>query len=418
MDKFIIQGGNRLQGTITVGGAKNAALPILIASLLTSEECSFDSVPDLHDVSFTNSILSELGTKVERTGKQSYLLQSDQVHSTEAPYEFVKKMRASILVLGPLLARFGKAKVSLPGGCVIGARPIQWHIEAFKQMGATIELKDGYVLAEAKRLKGCTIDAAFPSVGLTENIMMAASLAEGETILNQGAREPEIVDLANALNSMGASIKGAGTNQIRILGKEKLSGCKHKLLGDRIQAGTYLAAAFATKGNVRIKGVSPNLLAAALVMFEEAGATIKRGESFIELRGDERPKALDITTLPYPGFPTDLQAQFMTLMTMAKGESIFNETIFENRFMHVPELRRMRADIDLKGNIARVKGVPQLLGAQVMATDLRASACLVIAGLCAEGETEVNRVYHIDRGYENIVAKLSSLGAKIERVSG
>ena len=418
MDKMRIRGGAPLKGTVQVSGSKNAALPILIASLLTEETCVFKRVPDLQDIKTTLKLLAHLGVVIEpRLDKNAVSLCAKSLHTLDAPYDLVKTMRASVVVLGPLLSRFGKAKVSLPGGCAIGARPINYHLAGLERLGAQIELDNGYVIASAKRLHGNRVALEFPSVGATENILMAAVLAEGESLIENCAQEPEIIDLARALRAMGAHIEGEGTQTIRVQGKPSLHGCEYEVMGDRIEAGTFLSAAFATGGNVRLEGIRPELLDAVLVKLEECGAQITREESSISLRALGRPISSDITTLPFPGFPTDMQAQFMALMSVAEGVSVISETIFENRFMHVPELCRLGADITIRGNSAVVKGSQQLMGAPVMATDLRASASLIIGGLCASGETIVDRIYHLDRGYERMEKKLKALGADIERTA-
>jgi UDP-N-acetylglucosamine 1-carboxyvinyltransferase len=345
-------------------------------------------------------------------------IDSQGVHSFEAPYDLVRTMRASVVVLGPLLARYGKAKVSLPGGCAIGARPINYHLSGLERLGAEIELENGYVIASAKKLKGNRIAFEFPSVGATENLMMAAVLAQGETLLENCAQEPEIIDLARALRKMGAKIEGEGTGEIRIQGVTSLSGCDYEVMGDRIEAGTFLAAGFATRGSVRVEGLHPEYLDSVLVKFEEAGASLVREANAVKISASSLPRATYITTLPYPGFPTDMQAQFMAAMTVAEGASMITETIFENRFMHVPELTRLGADITVRGNTALVRGCESLQGAPLMATDLRASASLIIGGLCAQGETTVSRIYHLDRGYEAMEVKLRKLGADVVRVAG
>jgi UDP-N-acetylglucosamine 1-carboxyvinyltransferase len=418
MDKIVIRGGRKLEGVVPVSGSKNAALPILISSLLTDKACEFDRVPALQDIRTTFKVLASMGVKVsENWAGNSCVLQADQITVKEAPYDLVRTMRASVLVLGPILARFGTAKVSLPGGCAIGARPIDFHLSALEKMGAEIRLEGGYVVGSAKRLRGARIHFEFPSVGATENLMMAASLAKGETVLENCAKEPEIVDLACALRAMGAEISGEGTETIQIQGKDSLHGCKYSIMGDRIEAGTFLAAGFATLGRVKVSGIRPDFLEAVLVKFEGAGAEITRGENFIELNARARPKGIDFSTLPFPGFPTDMQAQLMAVLTLSSGTSVITETIFENRFMHVPELARLGADIRVNGNTAIVRGVERLESAPLMATDLRASASLMIGGLAAHGETTIHRVYHLDRGYEKIEEKLRALGAEIERKS-
>jgi UDP-N-acetylglucosamine 1-carboxyvinyltransferase len=419
MDKMKIRGGKPLSGTVQVSGSKNAALPILISSLLSDQVCQFNRVPQLQDIRTTLKVLSHLGVVVESQLDQNTVkLNAKNISTCEAPYDLVRTMRASVVVLGPLLARFGKAKVSLPGGCAIGARPINYHLQGLAKLGAEIELEGGYVIASAKKLKGNRVGFEFPSVGATENVMMAAVLADGESLLENCAKEPEIIDLARALKAMGAEIEGEGTEIIRIQGKPSLKGCNYDVMGDRIEAGTFLAAGFATRGAVRVEGIQPDVLEAVLVKFEEAGADVVRESNAIEIRSKNRPKSTDLTTLPYPGFPTDMQAQFMALMSVADGASVITETIFENRFMHVPELSRLGADITIRGHTALIRGQEQLKGAPIMATDLRASASLILGGLCAEGETVVSRIYHLDRGYERMEEKLRKLGADIVRIKG
>ena len=416
MDQLIIQGGKTLSGKVSVSGAKNAALPLLLSSLLTGKTCTWKNVPDLQDIKTTLKLLKGLGAEVHWDGAKGIAqISATNLTSREAEYDLVRTMRASVIVLGPLLARFGEAKVSLPGGCAIGARPIDLHLFGFERLGAKIELENGYVLAKADRLKGARIPFEFPSVGATENVLMAAVLAEGETVMENCAREPEIVDLARALRSMGAEISGEGTETIVIQGKPAMMGCDHSVMPDRIEAGTYLAAAFATGGDVIAEGIEPKDLGVVLEKFEEAGATIHRHAHSIQLISNGRPKGTDVTTQPFPGFPTDMQAQFMSAMTVADGASVISETIFENRFMHVPELCRMGADITIRGNTAMVRGVSSLTGAPVMATDLRASASLIICALAAKGESQIRRIYHLDRGYERIEEKLAGLGARVER---
>jgi UDP-N-acetylglucosamine 1-carboxyvinyltransferase len=419
MDKVRIHGGKKLSGTVEVGGAKNAALPILIGSILAEGISNFTRVPNLQDVRTTLKLLGILGLKIQDDLAHSKVsIDVSHLSGFEAPYDLVRTMRASIVVLGPLLARYGKAKVSLPGGCAIGARPIGFHLDGLKKLGAQIELSGGYVIATAPqggRLRGGRVAFDFPSVGATENVMMAAALAQGESVLENSAREPEIVDLARALRAMGAQIEGEGSETIRIQGKSALHGCDYEIMGDRIETGTYLAAGLGTGGSVKTVGLAPEFLEAVLVKFEESGAKIIRGKNSIELISQGAPKGVDITTLPYPGFPTDMQAQFMAAMCMAEGTSTIRETIFENRFMHVPELSRLGADITIRGNTAIVRGTSQMKGAPLMATDLRASASLVLGGLFAQGETVVNRIYHLDRGYEKMELKLKSLGASVER---
>ena len=417
MDKMKIHGGKALHGTVQISGSKNAALPILISSLLAETPCTFRRVPNLQDIRTTIKLLAHLGVGVKSELEKNCIeLDAAEIISHEAPYDLVRTMRASVVVLGPLLARFGTAKVSLPGGCAIGARPINFHLTGLEKLGAKIDLENGYVIASAKKLKGARVSFEFPSVGATENVMMAAVLAQGESILENCAKEPEIVDLARCLRAMGAELEGEGTETITIQGKPSLHGCDYEVIGDRIEAGTFLAAGFATGGAVKVEGLNSEFLEAVLVKFEEAGATIERGSKAISLRSHGRPKATDITTSPFPGFPTDMQAQFMAVMAVADGASMITETVFENRFMHVPELVRLGADITVRGKTAVVKGHAKLVGAPLMATDLRASASLILGGLCAEGETIVNRIYHLDRGYEAMEQKLRDLGAEIERV--
>lgn len=415
MDKLKIQGGSKLSGTVQVSGAKNAALPILISSLLGSGKSRFERVPALQDIKTTELVLNHLGlTSTFENGIMTF--DAAKITTVDAPYDLVRKMRASVLVLGPLLAREGRAKVSLPGGCAIGARPIDFHLSALEKLGAKITLEGGYVIAEAKRLRGNRVAFEFPSVGATENAMMAATLADGETVLENCAKEPEIVDLAISLRTMGAKIEGEGTERIRIQGVNSLTGANHRIVGDRIEAGTFLAAALATRGKVRVEGLAPHHLESVLQKLEEAGAKITRDAEAITVDGADRGKGTDVKTQPFPGFPTDMQAQFMAAMCVADGSSLITETIFENRFMHVPELTRLGADLTVRGNSVLVRGKDKLIGAPLMATDLRASASLVMGGLCAEGETVVSRIYHLDRGYERMEEKLRSLGARIDRV--
>lgn len=418
MDQIKIRGGKPLHGTVQVSGSKNAALPILISSLLADGPCHFSHVPNLQDIRTIIKALAHLGVQVEsRLDGNQVSLNASDVHTFEAPYDLVRTMRASVVVLGPLLARYGKAKVSLPGGCAIGARPINYHLAGLERLGAEIELENGYVIASAKKLRGNRVAFEFPSVGATENLMMAAVLAQGETLLENCAQEPEIIDLAQALRAMGAKIEGEGTGEIRIQGVTHLQGCDYEVMGDRIEAGTFLAAAFATRGSVRVEGLRPEFLDSVLGKFEEAGATLEREAKAVTISASGRPRGTDITTLPYPGFPTDMQAQFMAVMAVADGASVITETIFENRFMHVPELVRLGADITVRGNNALIRGCDRLQGAQLMATDLRASASLIIGGLCAQGETTLRRIYHLDRGYESMEVKLRKLGADVVRVS-
>ncbi len=416
MDKLRIQGGHRLRGSVPVSGAKNAALPILAAGLLSGEPLVATNVPDLHDVGTTLRLLAQLGVRCTREGG-TIAIDASSVTSVEAPYELVKTMRASILVLGPLLARFGEARVSLPGGCAIGARPVDQHIRGLQAMGAAISIEHGYVVAKASRLKGAHIVTDMVTVTGTENLMMAATLAEGETVIENAAREPEVVDLANALGAMGARIDGAGTDRIVIRGVERLHGAAWQVMPDRIEAGTFLCAAVAAGGDITLTAVQAATMDATLDKLREAGAQVQTGADWIRLSMDRRPLAVSVRTAPYPGFATDMQAQMMALNAIADGTSVITETIFENRFMHVLEMQRLGADVVIEGNTAIVRGVPRLSGAAVMATDLRASAGLVIAGLVAEGDTVVDRIYHLDRGYERMEAKLAALGARIERIS-
>lgn len=417
MDKIKIIGGVALRGSVEVSGAKNSALPVLISSILGNSSSHFKKVPDLQDIKTTVAVLNHLGITTQAGSVENEIvLDSSQSINFEAPYDLVRKMRASVLVLGPLVAKLGKAKVSLPGGCAIGARPINFHLTALEKLGAKITLENGYVFAECKRLQGNRVTFEFPSVGATENIMMAACLAKGETILENCAKEPEIKDLADSLRSMGAEIEGDGTETIRIQGKDQLTGAKHTIIGDRIEAGTFLAAALSTQGKVEVKGLDSIHLEAVLTKFEMAGAKITRAPQSITLEANGRARGTDFQTQPFPGFPTDMQAQFMAAMCLSNGPSVITETIFENRFMHVPELVRLGADLVIRSNSVHVRGKSELIGAPVMATDLRASASLVIGGLAARGETTVSRIYHLDRGYERMETKLKSLGAQIERV--
>jgi len=417
MDKLIITGGKPLKGEIRISGAKNAALPIIVSTLLSDDPVLIRNIPHLHDITTTMELLGRMGVSLTMDEKMDVEVNPTTIKSYVAPYELVKTMRASILVLGPLLARFGEAEVSLPGGCAIGARPVNLHIHGLELMGADIKVEDGYIKAKCKRLKGAKIVLDVVTVTGTENLMMAACLAEGTTILENAAREPEVVDLANCLNAMGAKVSGAGTDTITIEGVERMHGTTYDILPDRIETGTYLVAAAVTGGSVKLKDTDPTLLDAVLSKLEEAGAEIESGEDWISLdMKGKRAKAVDVRTAPYPAFPTDMQAQFSILNAVAEGSASITETIFENRFMHVQELKRMGADIEVNGNTAIVKGVEKLKCAPVMATDLRASASLVIAGLVADGDTIVERIYHIDRGYECIEEKLLMLGATIRRV--
>ena len=417
MDKLIIQGGTALKGDIPISGAKNAALPILSATLLTDETMTIGNVPHLHDITTTIELLGRMGSQITVDEKMRIELDNSDINNVFAPYELVKTMRASILVLGPLLARYGKADVSLPGGCAIGSRPVNLHLQGLTAMGADIVVEGGYIRASADRLKGAHLTLDIVTVTGTENLMMAATLADGLTVIENAAREPEVTDLANCLNKMGAKISGAGTDRIEIEGVEKLSGTDYNILPDRIETGTYLVAAAMTGGSIRLKNTQPKLLESVLAKLNEAGAKIEIDGNTISLdMQGKKPKAVDIHTSPFPGFPTDMQAQFTAMNCIAQGSGVITETVFENRFMHVHELQRMGADLKLEGNTTITDGVDNLTCAPVMATDLRASASLVLAGLVAEGETVVERIYHIDRGYEMIEEKLSQLGANIRRV--
>ncbi len=418
MDKLVITGGPQLQGSVRASGAKNAALPILAAALLTDEALELSNVPHLKDVTTMNRLLAQMGAEVTLGDQLSLTVRARELSTHVAPYELVRTMRASIVVLGPLLARHGQADVSLPGGCAIGARPVNVHLEGLRAMGAEIEVVDGYIRARAQRLRGARIVMELVTVTGTENLMMAAALAEGETVLENAAREPEVVDLARCLNAMGAQISGAGSAEIRIQGVPRLHGASHRILPDRIETGTFLVAGALTRGAVTVRNTDPSLLDAVLAKLRAAGAVIETGEDWISLdMQGRRPQAVDIHTAPHPAFPTDMQAQFCALNALADGVGVVHETIFENRFMHVPELQRMGADIRLEHNTAIIRGRERLKGAPVMATDLRASAGLVVAALSAEGDSVVDRIYHIDRGYECIEEKLGQLGARIKRVS-
>ena len=417
MQKLSIQGGARLNGEVRISGAKNAALPILCASLLSGDGLQLGNVPELNDVATMRKLLQQMGVKIEANGSQM-VLSAAHIDKLEAPYDMVKTMRAAILVLGPLVARFGEARVSLPGGCAIGSRPVDLHIKGLQAMGAEIHIEHGYIHAQVPggRLKGARIFFDLVSVTGTENLMMAAALADGVTILENAAREPEVVDLAHCLIAMGAKIEGAGSDTISITGMQKLHGASHRIMPDRIESGTFLVAAAAAGGNITLTDARADILENVLEKLLEAGAAIKVAGDRINLQMSKRPLAVNVRTAPYPAFPTDMQAQFMAMNTIAEGSAMVVETIFENRFMHVQELRRLGAQIDVEGNTAVIKGCAQLEGATIMATDLRASACLVIAGLAAQGETIVDRIYHLDRGYEHIEAKLSALGAQIRRL--
>jgi UDP-N-acetylglucosamine 1-carboxyvinyltransferase len=418
MDKLLIDGGVQLDGEIRASGAKNATLPILCAALLADEPLAVQNVPHLEDVATCNRLLRQMGCEVTVGDKDVLTVDARKLHDFSAPYELVKTMRASILVLGPLLARHGQAHVSLPGGCAIGARPVDLHLMGLEKMGAAVQVEGGFIHAKAGRLRGARIVMDTVTVTGTENLMMAACLAEGETVLENAAREPEVVDLANCLAAMGAKVHGAGTSTIVVRGVDRLHGAQHRVLPDRIETGTYLVAAAITRGRVRIRDTDPRLLEAVLEKLHEAGAQIATGPDWIELdMKGRRPKAVDIHTSPHPGFPTDMQAQFMALDCVADGVATVVETIFENRYMHALELQRLGADIQVQGHTAIVTGREQLTAAPVMATDLRASASLVLAGLVAEGRTRVDRIYHIDRGYEHIEEKLKQLGARIQRTS-
>ncbi|MDR0717562.1 MAG: UDP-N-acetylglucosamine 1-carboxyvinyltransferase [Azoarcus sp.] len=416
MDKLLIEGGARLTGEVAVSGAKNAALPILCAALLSAEPVTFTNVPRLRDVGTLLALLGRMGVRIEREG-DTVTLEAGALTEPVAPYEMVKTMRASILVLGPLAARCGEARVSLPGGCAIGARPVDQHIKGLQAMGAEVAVEHGYIHVRASRLKGARLVTDMVTVTGTENLMMAASLAEGVTVIENAAREPEVIDLANCLIAMGANIRGAGSDAIRIEGVPRLRGARHRIMPDRIETGTYLCAAAATGGEIRLTGVQAASLDAVIDKLAEAGCTVRGEPSVIHLRAPSRLAAVSLRTAPYPAFPTDMQAQFMALNCVADGAAMIRETIFENRFMHAVELQRLGADIHIDGNTAVVRGVDRLQGATVMATDLRASASLIIAGLVAEGQTTIERIYHLDRGYERLEEKLAALGAKVRRIA-
>lgn len=415
MNKLVIRGGKKLKGEVEISGAKNAALPIIAASLLSSGTSMVSRVPNLKDVLTIGQLIRHLGAEFSHEDNKT-VINTERIRIFEAPYELVRTMRASVLVLGPLVAKFGKAKVSLPGGCAIGARPINLHLMGFEKMGAKIDLESGYVMAKAKRLKGASVYFDIPTVTGTENLMMAATLAKGMTLLENAAREPEVVDLANALISMGAKIKGAGESVIEIEGVDELRPLNYSVIPDRIEIGTFMTFAGITGGDIIIKGCKLEHLDASIIKLKEAGLVFEHKTEGIRVIGPSRPKATDIKTMPYPGFPTDMQAQFMALMSMAEGTSMIKETIFENRFMHVAELKRMGADITVEGSTATVKGVSRLKGAPLMATDLRASASLIVAALAAEGETVIHRIYHLERGYEKMEEKLLRLGAYVRKV--
>ena len=418
MEKLVIHGGKPLEGTVRVSGAKNAVLPIIVASMLGTTQSTLTEIPKLADVHTVCDVIASLGVHIEHPERDTLVIDAHELTSTTAPYDLVRRMRASFLVMGPLLARKGKAQISLPGGCSIGARPIDLHLKAFEAMGAVINLENGDIEATAPNgLKGAQIYLDFPSVGATENILMAASMAEGKTVLENAAEEPEIVDLATYLNSMGANIRGAGTNVIRIEGVKELHGANHAVIPDRIEAGTFMVGAAMTQGNVFVENAISEHLKPLISKLKEVGAEVQEEIDGIRVIGHAPLRPADIKTLPYPGFPTDMQAQFMALTTICQGTSVVTETVFENRFMHVDEFKRMGAKIRIEGRSAIVEGVPRLKGASVNATDLRAGAALVLAGLVADGETEVGYLYHIDRGYDNLVLKLQRLGADIVRVN-
>jgi UDP-N-acetylglucosamine 1-carboxyvinyltransferase len=415
MDKLLIQGGNRLSGEIAISGAKNAALPILCAGLLTADTVQLSNIPHLQDVATMLKLLRQMGLRVERDG-DSVALSGRAIGKLEAPYELVKTMRASILVLGPLVARFGEARVSLPGGCAIGSRPVDQHIKGLQAMGAEITIEAGYIHAKAKKLKGTRVVTDMITVTGTENLLMAAVLADGETVLENAAREPEVTDLANLLVAMGARIDGIGTDRLVVQGVDQLHGASHAVIADRIETGTFLCAVAAAGGDVTLKNTRTEILDVVLDKLRETGVILTSGDDWIRVQMAARPKAVSFRTTEYPGFPTDMQAQFMALNCVADGGSRVTETIFENRFMHVQELNRLGASIDIEGHTASIEGVDKLVGAPVMATDLRASASLVIAALAAQGETLIDRIYHLDRGYDRMEAKLSAVGANIQRV--
>jgi UDP-N-acetylglucosamine 1-carboxyvinyltransferase len=415
-EKLIIFGGNRLQGTVRIDGAKNSALSIMAAALLTKDVCILRNVPRLTDVDIMAKVIRKLGVKVEWKEDNSLYIDSDNFNNYEAPYELVKMMRGSILVMGPLLARLKRAKISLPGGCAIGARPVDYHLKGFEALGAQVEVEKGYIEAKVNKLKGDDIYLDFPSLGATENIMMAACLAEGLTTIENAAKDPEVVELGHFLSKMGAKVEGLGTDLIKIEGVKKLHGVDYVIIPDRIEAGTYMIAAAITGGNVLIESADPLLLKPLVVKLEEAGVQIELEKNLVKVIGPDRVKAVDIKTLPFPGFPTDIQPQFMALSCVAKGTSVITETVFEKRFTHIGDLIRMGADIKVEGHSAIIKGAKKLSAAPVMASDLRGGAALVLAGLVAEGTTELSRIYHLDRGYVNLEEKLTSLGADIKRV--
>lgn len=418
MDKIIINGGNRLSGKIKVSAAKNSVLPIIAASLLNPYECLLEDIPFLNDVNVICDVLNSIGASISLDKENNKItIKADNISSIEPPYELVRKMRASFLVMGPILSRFGKIRISLPGGCNIGTRPIDLHLKGFVALGAEVQTGHGYVEARCRKLKGGKVYLDFPSVGATENIIMAAVLADGETIIENAAEEPEIVDLANFLNSMGAIITGAGTDTIKIQGVKELKGTNHQVIPDRVEAGTYMVAAAMTQGDVVVENVILEHVRPIIAKLQEAGVTVTEGQNKVRIKSNGMIKAIDIKTMPYPGFPTDMQAQFMALMSIAKGTSIITETVFENRFMHVTELKRMGANIKIDGRSAVVEGTSGLSGAEVKATDLRAGAALVLAGLVADGSTRVFDIHHLERGYVDIVTKMKTIGADIERIS-
>ncbi len=417
MDKFIIHGGNKLQGTVTIGGAKNAALALIPATLLASGKYSFTNVPELRDISTMSRLLQSMGVELKKKGT-TLTINTFRVNTFEAPYEHVKKMRASIYVLGPLLARYGYAKVSLPGGCAWGPRPVNLHIEGMKKLGADVQLDQGYIIAKAKRLKAAKIVFDVSSVGATGNVMMAAVLAKGTTVIENAAMEPEIIALADFLVKTGAKIDGIGTTRLEIEGVDALQPCDEKMIPDRIEAGTFLVACALSGGNIKLEQCNPLHLESVIAKLQEAGSHIQTGADWLKIKSQKTIKAVDVMTAVYPGFPTDMQAQWISLMSLARGSSVITDTIYFDRFKHVPELIRLGANIEISKNAAIVKGVKQLTGAKVMSTDLRASASLVLAGLAAQGTTEVLRVYHLDRGYESLEKKLRALGANIKRATG
>ena len=416
MERLLIRGGNPLRGDIRISGAKNAALPVMAATLLADGPTTVGNIPHLHDVTTTMELLGRMGVELTVHEGMEVEVNTASIDSFRAPYELVKTMRASILVLGPLLARFGRAEVSLPGGCAIGSRPVNIHVDGLRAMGAEIEVRDGYIQGRADRLRGAHIRMDVSTVTGTENLMMAAALARGTTVLENAAREPEVINLAECINAMGGHVQGAGTSTLTIEGVERLRGVHHRVLPDRIETGTYLVAAAMTGGEVRLKDTAPELVESVLGKLRESGAEVATGRDWVTLRMDGRPCAVDLETAPYPGFPTDMQAQFCALNAISTGAGTVTETVFENRFMHCLEMQRMGADIQIDGPRAHIRGVERLTAAPVIATDLRASASLVLAGLVAEGETRVDRIYHIDRGYECIEEKLAQLGADIQRV--